>query len=1404
MKRLAMPTLVVLAVAGSAFVAGGSSSLAGPVMTPEGAGKAYGDTVYVLGGPGSLTGKFEDLGGLPDDQGWIGVDLTLPPGQHWHVDTFNTANLDPGQPDNHAWWCGEVMVTCGGGDPPEGYGNGWRDWLDWYGTIADTSLAVTVRVTAQLNHDTETGYDFLFLESETAGGMQAVASFDGKGTGVAIDETFALATADYVGAGGDQVHLRLRFESDGGQSDEDCGHATGGAAQIDLVSVFFDQGGGEVQIGDTETCETGNPLQWSVATPPGVGNFARVWPLLGDADPLHLNATPQFAFIDDGVVVPGTGGYPGQTWTYGPGGFIVNPEGGLEGPAYHLHNEIWSPVLPWPAAYYDGAVLAFDVYRHLPVGAGSPGIYYVWHVRSTADPAGVDGWTAWQDRGQVYDGAPEYFRQEEDVDDLLLFDRTYVQIALGAYEYGWTLGLNGTDGTPAPYFDNVALRAYDTACAIVQPDGSGDFSTIQEAIDAPCIADGDTIWLGDGTFRGDGNRDLDYGGKRIVIRSLSDNPEVCIIDCEGTAIENHRGFWFHTGEDTTAILEGVTVTGGYVADRGGAVYCETDETSGKVTPKFINCVFRDNTAAEGGAIAGLGVPPTPDLLTLDCRDCLFEDNHATSSGGAVCLSMIGGELKLRKSTFTGNTAVGGGACWYYDDTYGSVSDCWFTGNTADSAGGAVYGSVENYVGFDLCRFIGNQAVQGGAMCFATGAGKLRREQGRRGRSSFEQNQLAKGGGPTAYESIDECFFQRNIATQQGGAVYVGMLAAPVFDKCYFDGNSAIEGGAIYCCRDAYPTVTSSTLRNNSATYGGVLFVEDYTSPYPFLYPSLAGCTLVDNSADEGVELYGRNLPFFPIIEQNILAFGGPGEAIHLENTGAVTITCCDIYGHAGGDWIGPLAGSYGVDGNFASNPLFCDRADSLLILAANSPCLAGNNPFAEPCGQVGAFDQGCGSLSYWPERVFVTATSRSYVHPGDSISVTLSLLDGGDIIVPDEGWPPSFGLVGGLGSLASPALQSDSTWTASYQAGGVAGDDTVTGYDPETAATPRDSVGLQIIETAIVYKITDIVPDQGGQVRIWWQYDLHDTVSDPTPIIQYVVWRRIEPPARGGDRPVVPPAEVGEVLSALAGGDPEPPLLETEDAVWEPVGPAIPAMQWTEYAVVVPTLADSTFEGITWSVFFVSAHSSVPSLFFSSPIDSGYSVDNLAPHAPQGFAVAYGGTGNQLSWAEHTDEDFQYFRVYRDVTVGFLIDPGNLIHTTVETDWLDPGDGTPYGWHYKITAVDFSGRESAPTSPFSIVAVGDDSLPRRHALYGGAPNPFNPQTVIAYDVAAGGGRVIIKVFDLKGRHVLTLVDELRPAGRHSVTWRGRNTRGEKMPSGVYFCQLVAPGYRETVKVTLVQ
>jgi hypothetical protein len=177
-------------------------------------------------------------------------------------------------------------------------------------------------------------------------------------------------------------------------------------------------------------------------------------------------------------------------------------------------------------------------------------------------------------------------------------------------------------------------------------------------------------------------------------------------------------------------------------------------------------------------------------------------------------------------------------------------------------------------------------------------------------------------------------------------------------------------------------------------------------------------------------------------------------------------------------------------------------------------------------------------------------------------------------------------------------------------------------------------------------------------------------------------------------------------------------------------------------------------------------------------------------------------------WESSPATDFGTFKLYRSDNPALLTDdpPDTTwqeVHETGDTTWVDAvGDGWQY--RYCVTALDVSNNESNQSFPTVITGITENPVPLKFALHPGSPNPFNPSTVIAYDVPPGGGKVTIKVYDVTGRLVRTLVDEHKTAGRSTVKWFGKNERGEHVATGVYFCRMQAPGYAKTMKMTLLK
>jgi len=310
-----------------------------------------------------------------------------------------------------------------------------------------------------------------------------------------------------------------------------------------------------------------------------------------------------------------------------------------------------------------------------------------------------------------------------------------------------------------------------------------------------------------------------------------------------------------------------------------------------------------------------------------------------------------------------------------------------------------------------------------------------------------------------------------------------------------------------------------------------------------------------------------------------------------------------------------------------------------------------------------------------------------------------------------------------------------------------------------------------LFEVPVVSEITDVPNDQGRQVSIAWQRSGNDFLGSEVPITEYGIYRRIDDLDRI-EKTAAP------AMADAAGQRAYPP------GEWHFVT-TVPARCEEGYATVVPTLVDSTVnDGMAYTVFFVSAFTETPGVFFDSPPDSGYSVDNLAPSVPSDFMVVYQAYGgNELSWQESADGDFDYFRVYRGNSEDFEPSEDNLVHETIGTAWTDTSGSLAH--HYKISAVDFSGNEGEAGPPEIVSGTLDGEIPLRLALGQNRPNPFNPVTAIRYELPAAV-HVKLRVFDIGGRLMETLVDEWKDVGRYTVVFNAGD-----LPSGVYVYRLEA-------------
>jgi hypothetical protein len=343
----------------------------------------------------------------------------------------------------------------------------------------------------------------------------------------------------------------------------------------------------------------------------------------------------------------------------------------------------------------------------------------------------------------------------------------------------------------------------------VDDDGIADFNNIQAAINDS--NDNDVIIVRPGIYTGWGNRDIDFNGLAITVRSIDPNDPntvaATIIDCNGTETEPHRGFCFDSGEDANSILDGLTITNGFAsgdwpAYHGGAIACYNQSS-----PTIRNCLIINNQTVMGGG----GIYCYQSNPTL--KDCIISNNFADFGGGMYNSSDSNSILincTFNENIVTGDYGDGGGMANQLCAP--TIVDCNFIANTAVGYGGAGISNRLSSPTLIGCTFNENQAA-------------------------------GTGGAVRNYKSspfLTNCVFKANLAGG-GGGIYNVSYSSPTLTNCIFSANSAYYGGAMsnwYYCN---PEIINCILAANTAVYGGA--IETYTAG-----PVLANCTLAANSA----------------------------------------------------------------------------------------------------------------------------------------------------------------------------------------------------------------------------------------------------------------------------------------------------------------------------------------------------------------------------------------------------------------------------------------------------------------------------------------------------------------------------------------------------------------------------
>ena len=529
----------------------------------------------------------------------------------------------------------------------------------------------------------------------------------------------------------------------------------------------------------------------------------------------------------------------------------------------------------------------------------------------------------------------------------------------------------------------------------------------------------------------------------------------------------------------------------------------------------------------------------------------------------------------------------------------------------------------------------------------------------------------KGGGFSCWWGhpvLEANTIMNNTAYDGGGGIFFYDCDASIRNNLIKVNSCDEHGGGIFVQESNGTTIESNLiLSNSSSDLGGGVLISGASNIV------VVNNTILNNASASG-EGGGVCIWYsdFATLVSNIIVGSSTGHGIYSSNSTNSVIEYNDVWNNLPADYSGISPG----EGCISADPVFCDPENEDYYLSFLSPCVGTGQNGAD----IGALGMGCGLVivTPGPDEAGPANTQVSVVF---YIQANQGFADTFDLNVTDQlGWniePTHYEVVLDSGQVDTVdftvSIPSTQIGTIDSLRLDAASRTDSLAWDWACLAVTCDAYNLQVTD------ISDVGNDQGKQVSIEW---LSFPGSDPL-VTDFSVFRRKDSlltfsPAISvhspGSLPIYPPGE------------------------WEWLV-TLPAFGETLYSVVVPTLKDLTIaEGMYWSVFFVRAGTDNPTIYFDSPIDSGYSLDNLSPSPPAGLFALREPGAMKLTWSPTIALDFDFYTLYRDTLSGFTPAPNNRLGFTIDSVYFDSSAELGRTYYYLVSATDFSGNESEPSN----------------------------------------------------------------------------------------------------------
>jgi len=211
---------------------------------------------------------------------------------------------------------------------------------------------------------------------------------------------------------------------------------------------------------------------------------------------------------------------------------------------------------------------------------------------------------------------------------------------------------------------------------------------------------------------------------------------------------------------------------------------------------------------------------------------------------------------------------------------------------------------------------------------------------------------------------------------------------------------------------------------------------------------------------------------------------------------------------------------------------------------------------------------------------------------------------------------------------------------------------------------------------------------------------------------------------------------------------------------------------------------------------------------YEVPLVFDVNVGGLAP--PQNLTAWSPDNTVFLNWQPPASGSPDAYQLYRSETSPVLPETNNFLatvngNTTTYHD-TDPALDAGEQFYYAVTAV-YAGNESPPCQEMAVVVKvvqePATAIPAEFSLEQNYPNPFNPATEIRFALPQVR-HVSLRVYNVLGEGVRTLADRPYEAGRHRISWDGRDDVGKPVSSGIYLYQIQAGDFIDTRKMSLLR